>query len=386
MDFPANAWNESRLAADTATGRPVRVLITAAGVHTGPPYHGRGAFSADSRYSVVALRRGTTEALARVELANGNLQLLHQRPVAADALPDGAFALHEATGWIIARQGRALWALHLHNGEAYPLLPDIGEDRRLGCPAWTLSGDAVLVTHMPAANHTPGDEYRPAVYERIRFPGGEREVVWRDPVGANNHLQVCPADGDWLLIDRDLPPGYAWYGDYRVTTRAWLLHLPTTTLRELCPRNEWRFQMHTNFSADGQRIYYHGRACPEPGMKGTPDAVSGQYLGVCDLDGKVLHETAYPHFYYGHVGAHPRYQAIVNDGTVSADLLTMVHYEHPGAPIEILGRHDSSWSKTLGQCSHPHPVSSPDGRWMLFNRGVGDDRTEVCVLDLVDLA
>ena len=374
------SWNESTAYIDSATGKQAKILTSNGEWNIGPPYHCRGAFSNDSRYSVLCLQRNGGSGLVRVDLVSGYLEefIWLDKPVL-----DGNFALHESTSWVIAKAASQLIAVHAQTCEQRILIDDIGKTRILGCPAWSLSGDEVFITNMP--RRSP-NEYppTPAQYEKINLHSGERTVIWEDPLGGNNHIQVCPSDSDWLLIDRDFSPGYAWYGDYRATTRSWLFNHRTCELVELRPNNEWRFQMHTNFNHDGTRIYYHGRACPEPGLKGDIINETPQYVGVCDLSGRVIWEYIFPKFFYGHVSPHRLHEAIIIDGTLSLDLLCVLYYtdsEPDKAPIiQLLGRHESTWDRTKGQSSHPHPNMSPDGRWLLFNRSTSE-RSEVCVID-----
>lgn len=374
-------WNESVVYPDTASGRSVRILTPCGPWNMGPPYHGRGAFTADSRYCVLSLRRDGGSGLVRADLDSGELSVIWWS--SDESSLTGASALHERSGWVVFLADRSLLAVQIESSETRTLIEDIGSDRKLGCPAWSLDGETVFITHMPVRS----DEQTSvtARYERIHFATGERSIFWEDPLGSCNHVQVCPSNGDLLLIDRDYPPGYAWYGDYRATSRAWLLDHRTTELTELRPRDEWRFQMHTNFNHDGTRIFYHGRSCPVPGMKGEVIEQTPQYVGVCDLKGAVIWEYIFPEFFYGHVGSHTQKDAIIIDGSLSGDLICILDYPETccdGTPrIEILARHGSTWNKKLGQASHPHPVMTPDGSKLLFARSLAD-RSEVCLLDL----
>lgn len=371
-------WNESRLETDTATGRPVRVLTTEPGLHSAPPYHGRGAFDADGRTTILELHREGRCALARCDLESGDLRVLW---VNGDTTAlNNRYALHETNGKIVFLSGPSMLLLDAETAECHPLIEDIGGGRTIGCPAWSLDGHHVFFPHMPP-KPADGKPPLPATWERLDIRTARRDIIWVDPLGSCNHVQVCPSNTDLLLIDRDFAPGYAWFGDYRVTPRACLLNHRTCALTELRANDEWQFQMHTNFNHDGTRIYYHGRACPVPGMRGDPIPETPQYVGVCDLNGKVLWQHTFPTFFYGHVAADRRKEAILLDGSLSTDLLVSLDYSGRSPRIELLGRHGSNWSKALGQFSHPHPNMTADGRFILYNRGVSP-HTEVCVLEL----
>ncbi len=375
---PNETWNESRLEYDTATGRSLRVLLSAPGKHSAPPYHGRGAFDAEGRFTILETHREGGCALLCCELDSGDLRVLWSSPD-PDAL-NNRYALHEDHHRIVFLTGRSMRWVDAHTGECRTLIDDIGHDRYMGCPAWSLDGESIFFSHMPC-KPTDGHPPLPATWERVHAATGRRDVIWVDPLGACNHVQVCPANPDLLLIDRDFPPGYAWYGDYRVTPRACLLNHRTAELTELRANDEWQFHMHTNFNHDGTRVYYHGRACPAPGLRGDPIPETPQYVGASDLQGRVIWQYTFPKFFYGHVAADRRKEAILLDGTVSDDLLVSLDYTDGPPRFELLGRHGSDGSKDLKQFAHPHPNMTPDGRGILFNRGVGS-RSEVCLLGL----
>ncbi len=377
MTIPDHAWNESETGADTATGRPVLYLTTRPGRHRGPPYHRRGAFSADNRTTLFEMQRRNECALVLADVATGELTPL-LRGTSANGAPlfHGFFALHETTNWIAAvREKTALLLIHAQTKETRVLIDNAGAGMEWGCPCWSLDGADILINRIPRDTSSVGAS-APTIYERIRIRDGARERVWEDSAGFGRHTQVCPANDDWLLIDRDRPPGFSIYGDFRASPRAWLLNLRTSELRPLQPNNDWRFQIHTNFNADGSRIYYHGRACPTPETPGDTMDDTPQYVGACDLNGTVLWEHVFPCFHYGHVCAHTQQEAIVTDGLVSRDLLCLLEYEDAGANgrprIVVLGRHGSDWARALGQAAHPHPVMTPDGQRLLFAAGQGD--------------
>jgi hypothetical protein len=71
--------------------------------------------------------------------------------------------------------------------------------------------------------------------------------------------------------------------------------------------------------------------------------------------------------------------AIILDGNVSDHLLTWLDYNGEQPRIEVIAAHHTQWGTVLGQASHPHPLCSPDGRWISFNTAQRG-RTEVIVV------
>jgi hypothetical protein len=369
---------------DSASGRRVRWLTPADGRWVGPPYHTRGAFDAGWGSTVVEETGADYQALVRVRLDTGAKEELLRS--AGPTAMIGRWATHETNGWVVVVVGRALVAVRLDTRERRVVVEDFGAGRMAGCPAWSLDGRGVWMVHYPWPQPTTWGEGAGAIYEWIDFPSGRRERVWEDMEGTNNHIQVNPVRGDLLLIDRDRPPGFNVYGDERATSRAVLLETGSGRTTELETPGAWKFHMHTSFNRDGTRVYSHGRVRPGPEVPGSSMGASPMFVMVSDLAGRCVWRWEWPEFFYGHVGADMRHEAILTDGLVSRDLLCSIRYPENGdngAPvIEVLGRHGSSWSRKLGQAAHPHPVMTPDGRAVIFNRGSGDEASRVGVLEL----
>jgi hypothetical protein len=100
-------------------------------------------------------------------------------------------------------------------------------------------------------------------------------------------------------------------------------------------------------------------------------------------DGEVVREIAFPHaVHYGHCSAaEPGRPAWVLDGNLTSDLLLWVYYDREDPRIEVIARHGSEWKTLPGQLTHPHPLSSPCGRWVSWNAARGG-RTDVSVVRL----
>ncbi len=400
-------FNESVTMPDSATGRLTRRLTCRGMYNSTPTYHYNTAFSADSRYLVLGTARNGQSAVLRAELETGELTVLMETDgfgsrgggnlngPYAPGPHGGGFTgtktvLLPASGWVLAGTTRRLLAVHLESGEQKVLLDDIGAESVLGCPGGSPDGTKAYVPYSPehpdmvAGQVQPDRNYKQALIEEfggcpttileIDIASGDQRKVYHDPVAGCNHVQSCPTDGDLLLIDRDLPPTFAYYGDLCQSPRGHILQLSTGELTPLVPQNEHQFQSHINWNRTGERIYYHGPAKEgheQPVREGG--RVGEMFVGVADRQGRSIWEINFPRYYYGHACTHSTAEAIVSDALVSSDLVTALHYEECdrlGAPrVEILARHDTDWKAMPGQYPHPHCHMSPDGRWLSYNRG-----------------
>ena len=179
-----------------------------------------------------------------------------------------------------------------------------------------------------------------------------------------------------------------------------MFNIRTGTLTECRPRNANRFQIHSNWSADGRFVYYHGHSGnpdqrPREEKRGLlydntdRDWLLDQrgvdhYMGVADLEGNVVWEADFPFFHYGHACSHATRPAIITDGLITPDLITAIYWQDLnslGLPrIEILGRHGTYWK--TGQHFDPHVLMSADGKWLSYNRGYADGRSDVYLMQL----
>lgn len=379
-------FNESTTFEDAVTGRFSRRLTAGGRINNTLSYHINATFSADSRYLLFVRVGDGGSAVMRAELETGELAVL-----GVEAVPAIWAGLAQAADMVIAVVGRSLKAYGVRSGEVRTLIADCGAAFTLCAPCGTIDGKYALCTRQAARDQDVRamlfgditDEQaagRPTTFLRVDLETGAVEEVHHEPVCSCNHLLPSPTDPDVWMIERDLPPFYGVAGDDGVSPRAHLLHVPTGRLTPLVTRDARRFQIHTNWSRDGRRLYYHGRAALDGNPILTPGG--GQYIGVAGLDGSVLWEWYHPQFQYGHVCTHMRDEAVIVDGLISPDLVTALYYEASGADgpphVEILARHGTNWDYSIGQPTHPHCGMSPDGRWLSYNRG-HERRTDVYV-------
>lgn len=369
-------WNESVTWRDAWTLRACRRLTTLGEVNQTPNYHTNIGFTADSEFLVFWTLRENRGAFCKVEVATGEITQL------TEAVADYGFCAHIQGGpyprmclaprsrWLVYTGERSLRAVQLDTLEERTLIADTGP-WELGYPS--VSGDESRVL-LPLSTLHPeiaaGARVTKHYFEHfadgkgmqmrlasLPLAGGEVSDLWREEGCRSFHAEYCPTDGDLLLLDRDFPPRY-WSGGDGRTTRIWSLRPDSKALTELAPRNRNCDHTHAVWSFDGERVLYHGRNRRE----------GGWILGVCTPRGEVLREYEMPDArHYGHVSAMADREALLLDGNVSDNLLVWLYYDAETPRIEVIAAHNTEWGSLPGQTTHPHPLCSPDGRWISFN-------------------
>ena len=59
--------------------------------------------------------------------------------------------------------------------------------------------------------------------------------------------------------------------------------------------------------------------------------------------------------------------AAILDGNLTDGMLLWLDFDADKPRVEIIARHDSDFTLMPGQCTHPHTICSPDGRYLVFN-------------------
>lgn len=416
---PHDTWCEAIEQRDLATARFTRRLTCMGTYNSTPTYHYNSAFTADSRYLVLATAREGRSALLRADVQSGELTVLlavegfGQRVTGSNLEPfspgpegQGGItgtrtALLPASGWVVTALPRRCVAVHVESGQRRDLY-EFPPGRVASVPGGNASGRKVYLpmrpVHPDADGHLerPGRSYAEAMLEdhggipvwvmEVDIETGAAREVYHDPIAGTNHVLPSPTDDDLLLLDRDRPPTFAYYGDNCQSPRAHLLRLSTGELTPLRPRNAHQFQSHSNWNRSGDRVFYHG-----PAFEGheQPVRMGGRtgemFLGVSDLAGEPVFEKNLPCYHYGHVSTHTRAEAIITDGLLTPEMICAVYYREldaAGCPrVELLGRHGTDWQGMIGQYRDPHCHMSPDGRWVSYN-AAARGRSDVYLLQV----
>ena len=399
-------WNESKCFSDPVTGRSIRQLSTEGLINQTPTYHTNSGFTADSRFLVFVSVRGKETWIIRAEVETGELRLVWK----TDGVEDRNYihrgmsmTIPEVDGrgicgnrvCVAPRSGQAVFTVErkmlcvdIHTGVVRTLLDDCGDEWIFGAPCVSPDERSVAIAlssshpEMRSGKWTLHPEKKYIEYmhhlQLIQIPltdTGRHEIIYQHPVPAGSaHCAYCPADPDLLYFDLDLPPRY-WCGGDGKTPRIWLLNIKEKSIRPLLASYPGPAQIHQAWLWDGSGMIYHG-----------PAAAGGEYFGVADLHGHKLYERVFPQVnFYGHNSPDPVKPAMIIDGFFSKDLLQWLYYDDPECELpklEPICRHGTEWGSIPGQYSHPHPLASPDGRWISFTAAC-DGRTDVLAVEIV---
>ena len=383
-------WNESIVYKDAWTLRECRRITPFGEINQTPNYHTNIGFTADSEFLAFWTLREGQGAVCKVYVPTGDITQLTEPTLDygfephIQGGPYPRMCLAPISRWLVYTDDRALKAVHLDTLEEKTLINEIGREWEIGYPSISADEQQVIIPLSPmhpevAAgqrvtkhyydHYANGDGMQMQLLS-VPLAGGSAEVVYQETGCRSFHSPHSPVDSNLVLLDRDFPPRY-WGGSDGRTTRIWTLQLENGELTELASQDANCFQVHAVWSWDGEQVMYHGRS-----------ASGGYFIGVCDKRGHTVREWDFSDVgMYGHVAAMANRPAIILDGNVSENLLTWLYYDSDQPRIEVIAAHNTQWATVLGQASHPHPLCSPDGRWISFNTAQRG-RTEVVVVQV----
>ena len=282
----------------------------------------------------------------------------------------------------------------------YPLISgreNNSQDHYWKPPAGTCDGTYLLI---PYNDHrTKRDEFIGFRYRgvgtslfKLEIATSKMEEVYRDDTSKNSHVIANPTNPEYCLIDRDFPPLFYMGGDDGKTSRVWSLHIPSGKLTEIRPNEKNKFAIHSNWNYDGIHVYYHGYSGEKSlreiyEAKGLKNFVSHyaqgdrlyrtdpsypHFIGVADMNGKVVWESVYPVAVYGHIASHTTKDILYADNLLTDRHVTALNWRelnnfgHP--KTEVVFAHNSKYfSGPHNQASHPHCTMSDNGKWMVYN-------------------
>lgn len=367
-------FDESELFDDPLTSKLTRRLTRNRDFNQTPTYHLNAAFSADSRFLVMASWEVDGDSyLFKCDVESGTMTVLATLDRSSGERFDGNnVSMVQASEWVATNTGKRLHLCHLDSAEERTLLDVSGTEQTFGHPIGSIDGTRIFIPRHSNAVIPHKTTNVTTTHLEVDIETGAVTELFEDAGRGCNHVVPNPVYPDLLMMDRDMPPGYAHGGDKGRTTRVWILNRKTGSVTEIRPQDENRFQVHSNWNCRGDRVFYHGTS-----------AEGGHYIGAADVGGRTVFERRYPEYHYGHMCSHPCEDVMITDGLFTADQIIKIYYtdlDLYGAPrLEVLARHDTEWTRGQQQ-SHPHCHVSPDGRWLSYNRGFGGERADVYVV------
>jgi Tol biopolymer transport system component len=368
-------WNESQLYNDPVTLRKVRQITTKGLVNTIPSYHTGQSFTEDGEYVIfISIREGKS-ALYKAHLPTGDITCLIE-PI------DGMGSLEELrqfgngkgipigpviapkSRWAYYLVGRQIRAVHIDTLEEAIILE--GMDEKYFIESMAVSPDEKNLAYLVLVLHP--DEHEGQSYQiyvkAIDGSGGEPEVLIAEEGLKAGHLMYNPVDPDLLMYCRDKGPSPS----HKVGEqgRVWIYKLSEKRLTEVKTIEKQNFQTHNAWTWDGKGIVYHG-IINDVGWKNNTTE-GGWYIGLAGLDGSPIREYSFKDAkYYGHVSAMKGKNAAIIDGNILDGLLMWIYFDQENPRIEIIAQHGTNFTTMTGQYSHPHSISDPTGRWIVYN-------------------
>ena len=366
-------WNESSVHLDPLTLRRVRRLTSTGVVNSVPTYHTAQSFTSDGKYMIFyTTRRGKT-SLCKVELESGDITCLID-PI--DGLGGsgeiGIFGdgcgidIGQALGAkthvaYFVSQG-ALRSVNIDTLEERVLIEKPDEGMAFDSIALTCDEKTLVYNLVNTQKRFPKDFH--FIIKKLDIESGETSAVL-ERTGVNGcHLMHNPTHPELIMLGMDHGPSI--WNKADENSRMWILDLRSSQLTNVETRAKQNFQTHATWSYDGETVIYHGQL----GLSKWVDGLNrdGWYIGKSGLDGKCIREFNFPEArYYGHIGALAGRDGVILDGLLMENLLLFLDMSEETPRLEIIGRHDSDFYTMPGQYGHPHPISDPTGRRVVFN-------------------
>lgn len=365
-------WNESKIYQDPVTLRKVRQITTQGIMNTIPSYHTNQSFSETGEEVIFTTVREGKSLLCKANLLTGDIMnLIH--PVDGigglnddykfgngKGIPIGA-VLAPKSRWVYYLVEREIRAVHMDTLEEKKIVCDVPEDSFVESLA--ISPDEKKLVYVVVRQHPETvDEMYYKIY--MKPMDGESYVLLEEKGLKSGHLMYNPVDDDYLLLCRDRGPGCLDRIDEH--GRMWIYKISEQKLIEVETKAKQNFQTHIAWSWDGKSVVYHGELEHTDWIRNEND--KGWYIGQAGLDGKVIREYHFPDArYYGHVSAGIGKNAALIDGNIMDGLLMWLYFDEEKPKVEIICRHDSDFTVMPCQYSHPHAISDPSRRWIVFN-------------------
>lgn len=360
---------------DPETGREVTRLLPS-GQEGSHAYFTSTSF--DSRGDLVlSIMCGGKPQLCRMNHVTGAAEQITD----LDDLHLQSYCVLPATDTALVIDGDRLVRVDLTGGDTSPLF-QAPEGWRIGLPTVDAAG---VRAAFAISENPPGFTRSSRIYSTMTenfflrprsliccldLASGAVSVAWGETAWIS-HVLINPVDPNTIVFCHE--------GGGLVQHRLWTVdarRLWKKTSRCLYEDPFEDFLVHEYFVADGtlgvQRSWY---------APGAPQDVVGDYAGnsilFLSMKGERVAEYVLPGKRSGHVQSNSDNSLLVADGCFSGDLErdrdgnSYLAFNIPDGNrmrVTRLCRHGSSWTTQL---SHPHPIFSPDDRYVLFSSDDG---------------
>ncbi len=353
---------------DALTGATVDCL-TPGDHESWMPYFNQALFDG-GRLLVHSDRGGATQAYL-LDLSAGSMLQLTDEP---GGISDHATTILPGRGAIACLAGNEVKRVDFESLAARSLYTVVPGFRGSILSA---SGDGSSVTFatvekLETSTQVAGQQYstmrethyrRPSsVIFRVDTETGRPEAVWGEREWIS-HVIVSPIDADVVVFCHE--------GSWDRVHRLWRVRVSTGECGPVLdePRHLTRCG-HELFGPDGQIVVQYSRRM----TASARDWV--HYNCVTDPDGHGPRFWRFPAGMPGHVQVSRDPALLVGDRAypqagfeaATASLSLIRHREDEQCEVTVLCRHDTSWST---QRSHPHPVFTPDDRFVCYNSDHG---------------
>jgi len=204
-----------------------------------------------------------------------------------------------------------------------------------------------------------------SVVMRIDLKGESAEAIWGESEWFS-HTNISPVDSNIIVFCHE--------GPWHLLQRMWVVNALSHEIRPLLPQRRY-------LESSGHEFFTKsGKVVTQYGIRGNPLSSDWTYYDVIlNPDGSGLRR-----FRYLYTGKRPAHIQINNKENLGVgdhafpdddpsfkegnDYIGLIEYKDNQAKTSLLCRHNTSWRT---QHSHPHPIFTPDDRYVIFSSDRG---------------
>lgn len=326
------------------------------------------SFTADGKRIVFGSNRTGTQQLHLLDLETGKIVQLTDSP----GIGAQSSVVHGEKDLAYFRTGRELRSVDLNTFEEQ-LLYTAPEGYHIGLPTITANGshlafvveeDIQLSTETGVIYSTMHEHFfrrTSCVIMRVETASGKALACWGEHAWIS-HVCIHPTDPDFILFCHEGSWGH-------VTQRMWTVRVTETPAQahKLYPQLHDERVGHEYWTRNG-----------EVGFQCTVESM-GETLAFdcfCRADGTWLRQFRWPgNRRASHIQSNSDNSLVVGDGAFlgpedndGGNWIGLITHDEGWCRVRRLCRHDTSWKTQIG---HPHPIFSPDDKWVLFTSDRG---------------